>query len=58
MDERKDTADDDEPPASSFQIPNPACGDHAQFEDFLWPTLAARVPGFETLRLRSAWAGY
>lgn len=28
------------------------------FDDCLWPVLAARVPAFEALRLRSAWAGY
>lgn len=32
--------------------------DHALFDDWLWPTLAARVPAFEALRVRSAWAGY
>ncbi len=42
--------DPDEPPLEAI--------DHAQFEEVLWPTLAARVPGFEALRLRSAWAGY
>ena len=28
------------------------------FEDFVWPTLAARIPVFEALRLQRAWAGY
>lgn len=28
------------------------------FEERLWPALAARVPGFETLRPGRAWAGY
>ncbi len=29
-----------------------------QFDAQLWPTLAARIPAFEALRVRSAWAGY
>ena len=32
--------------------------DHTLFDDHLWPTLAARIPAFEALRVRSAWAGY
>jgi FAD-dependent oxidoreductase domain-containing protein 1 len=32
--------------------------DLEQFDDQLWPTLAARIPAFEALRVRSAWAGY
>jgi FAD-dependent oxidoreductase domain-containing protein 1 len=32
--------------------------DHAQFDEQLWPVLAARIPTFEALRMRSAWAGY
>lgn len=32
--------------------------DHGLFDELLWPTLAARVPQLEALRLRSAWAGY
>ncbi|MBI3348932.1 MAG: FAD-binding oxidoreductase [Burkholderiales bacterium] len=32
--------------------------DHGLFDDQLWPTLAARVPALEALRVRSAWAGY
>jgi FAD-dependent oxidoreductase domain-containing protein 1 len=32
--------------------------DHGLFDDVLWPVLAERVPGFEALRVRSAWAGY
>ena len=42
--------DPDEPPLDAI--------DHAQFDEQLWPALARRVPGFEALRLRSAWAGY
>jgi FAD-dependent oxidoreductase domain-containing protein 1 len=32
--------------------------DHGLFDELLWPTLAARVPQLEALRVRSAWAGY
>lgn len=32
--------------------------DHGLFDEQLWPTLAARVPALEALRVRSAWAGY
>jgi FAD-dependent oxidoreductase domain-containing protein 1 len=32
--------------------------DHGLFDAVLWPTLAARIPAFEALRVRSAWAGY
>ncbi len=42
--------DPDEPPLHAI--------DHAQFDEQLWPALAHRVPGFDALRLRSAWAGY
>jgi glycine/D-amino acid oxidase-like deaminating enzyme len=32
--------------------------DHAAFEGHVWPALAERIPAFEALRLKSAWAGY
>jgi FAD-dependent oxidoreductase domain-containing protein 1 len=32
--------------------------DHGLFDTHIWPTLAARIPAFEALRVRSAWAGY
>jgi len=32
--------------------------DLEQFDAELWPALAARIPAFEALRVRSAWAGY
>ncbi len=31
---------------------------HSLFEEVLWPNLAARVPGFEALRLQRSWAGH
>lgn len=41
--------DPDEPPLEV---------DHALFDEVIWPALAHRVPGFEALRVRSAWSGY
>jgi FAD-dependent oxidoreductase domain-containing protein 1 len=41
--------DPDEPPLEP---------EHDLFENILWPTLAARVPGFEALKQSRAWAGY
>ena len=32
--------------------------DHGEFEARLWPSLAARVPAFDAIRLTNAWAGY
>jgi FAD-dependent oxidoreductase domain-containing protein 1 len=32
--------------------------DHGLFDEVLWPALAHRVPAFEALRQRHAWAGY
>jgi len=41
---------------------DPACEDfevqHALFDDVIWPALAARVEGFEALRVKRAWAGH
>lgn len=36
----------------------PLNADHAAFEGHVWPALAERIPAFEALRLKSAWAGY
>jgi glycine/D-amino acid oxidase-like deaminating enzyme len=42
--------------------PDPDCQDFEvdwpQFEEFLWPALAARIPAFESLKLVRAWAGH
>jgi FAD-dependent oxidoreductase domain-containing protein 1 len=41
--------DPDEPPLEV---------EEAMFYDLIWPTLAARIPALEELKLVSAWAGY
>lgn len=32
--------------------------DYTQFEETIWPLLAHRVPAFENLKLKGAWAGF
>jgi glycine/D-amino acid oxidase-like deaminating enzyme len=32
--------------------------DRAEWDDRLWPALAARVPAFDAVRVTNAWAGY
>ena len=32
--------------------------DFPLFEDYIWPTLAERIPSFEALRVERAWSGY
>ena len=41
--------DPDEPPLDV---------EYEAFDEFIWPTLAARVPAFEAIRMSGAWAGY
>jgi glycine/D-amino acid oxidase-like deaminating enzyme len=45
-------------PATPVEDPFALTVDHAQFEDFIWPVLAARIPAFERVRMTSAWAGH
>mgnify|MGYP001610409924 CR=1 FL=1 len=42
----------DDPDCFDFEV------QHALFDEVLWPLLAARVPGFEALRLERSWAGH
>ncbi len=42
----------DDPECFDFDVPANL------FEDTIWPRLAARVPGFEAVRLVSSWAGH
>jgi glycine/D-amino acid oxidase-like deaminating enzyme len=44
--------EDADPPTDDFDV------DHSLFERLIWPAMAARVPAFEALRVRSAWAGH
>lgn len=32
--------------------------DHSEWDELVWPPLAARVPAFESVKVVSAWAGY
>ena len=36
----------------------PLTVDDREFDERLWPALAARVPAFDAIRVRNAWAGY
>jgi FAD-dependent oxidoreductase domain-containing protein 1 len=46
------------PPEAEDQDGLPLEVDHAQFDEVLWPALAARVPAFEAIKAVNAWAGY
>ena len=47
-------------PATPTNDPDPFAldVDYAQFEDFIWPVLAARIPAFERIKMTRAWAGH
>ncbi len=45
-------APDADPDTQDFEV------DWPQFEETLWPALAARIPAFEELKLVRAWAGH
>jgi glycine/D-amino acid oxidase-like deaminating enzyme len=42
----------DDPDSDDFEVIWP------QFDEYLWPILASRVPAFESLKLTRAWAGH
>ncbi|XP_012519069.1 PREDICTED: FAD-dependent oxidoreductase domain-containing protein 1 isoform X2 [Propithecus coquereli] len=44
--------EEEEPDPGNLEV------DYGFFQDKVWPPLAQRVPAFETLKVRSAWAGY
>ncbi|XP_072585505.1 FAD-dependent oxidoreductase domain-containing protein 1 isoform X2 [Vulpes vulpes] len=44
--------EEEEPDPGNLEV------DHDFFQDKVWPSLAQRVPAFETLKARSSWAGY
>ena len=46
------------PPAAEDLDGLPLDVDWRQFEDLLWPALAARVPAFDAIKPVRAWAGY
>lgn len=46
------------PPADNDPDDLPLDPEAGVFEDIIWPVLAHRVPGFESLRQTRAWAGY
>ncbi|XP_078282695.1 FAD-dependent oxidoreductase domain-containing protein 1 isoform X2 [Rhinoraja longicauda] len=45
-------AEEEEPDSSNLEV------DYEYFHEQMWPKLAQRVPAFESLKLKSAWAGY
>ncbi|XP_039352109.1 FAD-dependent oxidoreductase domain-containing protein 1 isoform X1 [Mauremys reevesii] len=45
-------AEEEEPDIQDLEV------DHDFFQEKVWPCLARRVPAFESLKVKSAWAGY
>lgn len=43
---------DEEPSTDNLEV------DHDYFDQVVWPILANRVPAFEAVKVKSAWAGY
>lgn len=41
-----------DPPSAPLEV------QHQEWDEIVWPTLAARVPAFEAAKLVNAWAGY
>ncbi|NWU93673.1 FXRD1 protein, partial [Upupa epops] len=46
------------PPEEEEPDPSNLSVDHEFFQEHVWPLLARRVPAFESLQPRGAWAGY
>jgi glycine/D-amino acid oxidase-like deaminating enzyme len=44
--------EDRDPPDRPLEV------DHAEWDDLVWPALAARVPAFAAVKVVNAWAGY
>ena len=47
-------------PATPMNDPDPFAlnVDYEQFDDFIWPVLAARIPAFAQIKMKRAWAGH
>jgi len=45
-------ADGNDPPGAPLEV------QHQEWDELVWPTLAARVPAFEAAKVVNAWAGY
>ncbi|XP_032905856.1 FAD-dependent oxidoreductase domain-containing protein 1 [Amblyraja radiata] len=45
-------AEEEEPDSSNLEV------NYEYFHEQIWPKLAQRVPAFQSLKLKSAWAGY